>query len=58
MTKTFAEADVRLFSELSLDTNPIHLDEAYARTTRFGRRIVHGLLVASMFSGLLGTRCV
>jgi len=45
-----------MFSELSLDTNPIHLDEAYAKTTRFGRPIAHGLLVASMFSGLLGTK--
>jgi hypothetical protein len=57
VTKTFRAADVRLFSELSLDTNPIHLDSAYAATTRFGRPIAHGLLVASMFSGLLGTRC-
>ena len=35
--KTFADADLRAFAEVSLDTNPIHLDEEYAKTTIFGR---------------------
>lgn len=52
--KTFTQEDVQRFSELSLDANPIHLEPAYAEGTVFGRRIVHGMLVASLFSGLLG----
>lgn len=54
ITKTFTQEEVEHFSELSLDANPIHLDPTYAEGTIFGRRIVHGMLVASLFSGLLG----
>lgn len=55
LTKTFTERDVRDFSELSLDKNPLHLDSSYAEGTIFGGQIVHGMLVASLFSALLGT---
>lgn len=55
-TKVLTEKDVVLFSEVSGDNNPVHLDEAYASTTRFKHRIVHGHLVASLFSALLGTK--
>ena len=54
VTKIFSAEDVRDFSNLSLDKNPLHLDSAYAKETIFGQRIVHGMLVASLFSGLLG----
>jgi 3-hydroxybutyryl-CoA dehydratase len=54
-TRTFTQEDVQNFSKLSGDTNPIHLDENYARQTRFGGRIVHGMLVASLISSALGT---
>ncbi len=57
VTKSFAEADVRAFAELSLDTNPVHLDEAYAAGTLFKRRIVHGVLSASLISAALATKC-
>lgn len=53
-TKTITDADVRAFAEASGDTNPVHLDEAYAATTRFGRRIAHGMLTASLISAVLG----
>jgi 3-hydroxybutyryl-CoA dehydratase len=53
--KVIDDKDVVLFSEVSGDKNPVHLDEAYASTTRFKHRIVHGHLVASLFSALLGT---
>jgi 3-hydroxybutyryl-CoA dehydratase len=54
-SKTFTQDDVELFSRLSGDINPVHLDEAYASQTRFGGRIIHGLLVASLISTVLGT---
>jgi acyl dehydratase len=52
--KSFSAEEVRQFAELSLDKNPIHLDEQAAAKTVFGRRVVHGMLVASLFSALLG----
>lgn len=44
------------FSELSGDKNPIHLNEEYAKNTKFGRRIVHGLLLSSFFSRLISDK--
>lgn len=52
-SKTFTDQDVRQFSGVSTDTNPVHLDETYAAGTRFGRRIVHGMLTASLISAAL-----
>ena len=54
VSKIFTDVDVLNFSNLSLDKNPIHLDQAFAEKSVFGRKIVHGMLVASLFSGLLG----
>ena len=48
--------DILIFSELSNDKNPIHLDSNFASKTNFGRKIVHGMLIASLFSGLLGEK--
>ncbi len=45
---------IRDFAELSGDHNPLHLDEVYAATTRFGRRIAHGMLSGALISGVLG----
>ncbi|MEL6187649.1 MAG: MaoC family dehydratase [Myxococcota bacterium] len=50
------EGDVRAFASLSGDTNPMHLDEAYARTTRFGGRVVHGALASAHLSAALATQ--
>jgi 3-hydroxybutyryl-CoA dehydratase len=47
---------VRAFAELSGDFNPIHLDEEFASTTRFGRRIAHGMLSGALISSVLGTK--
>src|SRR6266849_10221760 len=55
LTKTITDADVRAFAELTGDHNPLHLDDEYAATTRFGRRIAHGMLAASLISTVLAT---
>ena len=51
--KTITEADVLLFTAISGDHNPVHVSEEFAKGTKFGRRIAHGLLTASMFSAAL-----
>ena len=42
-----------LFSEVSGDRNPVHLDEEYAQQTIFGKRIAHGMLTASLISAVI-----
>ena len=49
-SKTITETDLALFAAVSGDFDPIHVDEAYARTTPFGRRIVHGCLSLALLS--------
>ena len=50
--RTITEADVVMFACLSGDFNRVHVDEAFARQTRFGKRIAHGLLGLSIGFGL------
>ena len=56
LTREITDEDIRAFAELSGDVNPVHLDDDFARTTRFGRRIAHGMLGASLISTVLGTK--
>ena len=56
MVKAVEEADLLAFAALSGDPNPIHLDEDYARQTRFAGRIAPGLLVGSHVSTALSTK--
>nr|WP_068878487.1 MULTISPECIES: MaoC family dehydratase [unclassified Phenylobacterium] len=56
MSRVVGAADIEAFAEVSGDLNPVHLDEAYAKTTTFGERIAHGMLSAAYISALLGTR--
>lgn len=56
MTRAFSEEDVQAFARVTGDSNPAHLDEGYAQGTLFKTRIVHGMLTASLFSALLGTK--
>jgi 3-hydroxybutyryl-CoA dehydratase len=56
ITRVVGAADIEAFADVSGDTNPVHLDEAYARTTTFGGRIAHGMLAAAFISAVLGTR--
>ena len=46
--------DVDAFARLSGDYNPLHVDEAYASTTQFSERVVHGMLLSSYVSALIG----
>ena len=52
--KVFTTEEVELFAILSTDKNPVHLDDAYSATTIFKKRIVHGSLVSSLISSVLG----
>lgn len=46
--------DVRTFADLTGDDNPIHVDAEYASTTRFGKPVVHGVLLLGIISKVLG----
>jgi 3-hydroxybutyryl-CoA dehydratase len=50
------EAMVKKFAEVSGDFNAIHMDEEYAKKTRFGRRIAHGMISGAMISRVLATK--
>jgi 3-hydroxybutyryl-CoA dehydratase len=52
--KVITENDVQKFAELSGDKNPLHVDERYATTTVFGRRIIHGMFIGALVSRLVG----
>ncbi len=54
--RTALDEDVVAFAEVSGDHNPLHLCDDFARNTRFGGRIVHGMFTASLLSGALGMR--
>jgi len=47
---------VERFGEAVGDLNPLHFDEAFAKTTRFRRRIAHGMLSASLISAVIGNK--
>lgn len=55
-SQTISIEDVNAFASISGDKNPVHLDEEYAANSRFKKRIAHGLLTASFFSALFGTK--
>lgn len=53
--RTVTEADVVAFAGLSGDFNPLHTDQVFAEKTPFGQRIAHGMLSASISTGLAQT---
>ena len=55
-SQTITDADVKAFAGVSGDHNPVHLSEEYAKDSRFKDRIAHGLLTASFFSAIFGTK--
>jgi 3-hydroxybutyryl-CoA dehydratase len=54
--RVITDKDIEEFAEVSGDHNPVHLDDAYAKTTRFKGRIAHGLLGASFISTVLASK--
>jgi 3-hydroxybutyryl-CoA dehydratase len=52
-TTTITDEMIRAFAALTGDSNPVHLDDTYAAGTRFGRRIAHGMIAASLISAAL-----
>lgn len=55
-SQTVTDADIKAFAGISGDRNPVHLDEDYAHKSQFKRRIAHGMMTASYFSALFGTK--
>lgn len=54
ISKTITESDLHAFAGITGDLNPVHMNAEYAKTTRFGERIAHGMLTASFFSTIVG----
>ena len=55
-SQTITDADIKAFAAISGDINPVHIDENYAEYSRYKKRIAHGLMTASYFSALFGTK--
>lgn len=55
-SKTITEADIVLFAAVSGDHNAVHTNEEFAASTRFGGRIAHGFLTASVISAAVANR--
>jgi 3-hydroxybutyryl-CoA dehydratase len=56
ISKTVTAAVVDAFADVSNDHNPLHLDEDFAKTTPFGKRIAHGMISAGLISAVHGTK--
>ncbi len=54
LTRTITEKDVEEFARVTGDTNPLHLDQAYAEKTIFKGRIAHGAFSIGLLSNVLG----
>ncbi|MGM0568556.1 MAG: MaoC family dehydratase [Elusimicrobiota bacterium] len=55
LTLTLSESRVNAFAEATGDHNPIHMDEDYAASTPFKKRVAHGVMLTGIVSGILGT---
>jgi 3-hydroxybutyryl-CoA dehydratase len=55
-SKSITEADLIMFAGITGDMNPVHINQEFAKTTIFGKRIVHGILSIGFISNVLGTQ--
>ena len=55
-SRVIGDEEMRLFADLTGDTNPLHFDDEFAEQSRFGGRIVHGMCTAALISTVIGTR--
>ncbi len=55
-TKKITEKDINLFSEITGDNNPVHIDDKFAKYTIFKKRIAHGFLSGSLISTVIATK--
>ena len=53
LEREITQNDILLFSKVSGDENPVHLNEEYAQQSIFGGRIAHGMLTASLVSAVI-----
>lgn len=56
VTKTISETDVYLFAGISGDFNPVHVNRVEAKKSVFSKQIVHGILVGSLLSNVIGMK--
>ena len=56
--KTITEADGALYIAATGDFGPVHVDDAYALTTRFGKRLAPGIMVAGLCTSVLTSELV
>jgi 3-hydroxybutyryl-CoA dehydratase len=56
LIKTVTQSDIEQFAELVGDRNPVHVNPDFAKKTRFGRPIAHGMWGLSLVSAVLGTK--
>ncbi|MGF1640529.1 MAG: MaoC family dehydratase [Rhodospirillales bacterium] len=54
--KTVTDADICIFAGVSGDTNPVHLNDDFAKNTMFKSRIAHGMFGAGLISAVFGTK--
>ena len=52
--KVVTDENIEIYSQVSTDHNPAHLDDAYAKDTTFESRIAHGMLTAGLISAVIG----
>ncbi len=56
LSKSISMDEIGQFAKVSGDVNPVHVDDEFAKKTRFGGRIAHGMWTASLISAVLGTK--
>ena len=56
ISKVIQQGDIETIAKVTGDYNPLHLDESFAKKTRFGGRIAHGILGVGLISAVLGTQ--